>query len=471
MPRFTRQSIIDAPPYEVYDWHARPGAFERLTPPWQNLRTVHHQGGIKEGATRTMKLGLGPVALTWKAIHGPHIEGRQFVDEQIKGPFRRWVHTHRFEDVDHDRTRLIDDIEYELPLAPVSSWLAGATTEETLQKIFAFRHRRTMEDLRRHQDSSKTLIIAVTGSTGLIGQALCAFLSTGGHRVIRLVRQADEVGDDAIFWSPSEGILDPRHLQGLDVVIHLAGESVAARWTARKKQSIEKSRVRGTAVLAEAIAAAPQGPSLFLSASGVGYYGDRGDQLLSEGDSPGDTFLAGVCQRWEEATEVARHAGVRTVQMRLGVVLSPKGGALPRLQMASRLGLAGRLGSGDQYVPWIDLDDVLGAIHFLIQQSSIGGPVNICAPRPLTNRQLMTTLGETCGRPAITPIPRHLPALRLGSKAAAETVLVSQRAIPSRLVEQGFDFFYPDLSTSLAVHLGKATSSPKSLSYEETPQR
>ena len=459
MPTFIHQSTIDATPEEVYRWHARDGAFDRLSPPWQQVRTVAYDGGLFDGSRRVMKMGPRPVAVTWEAIHRDHVEGRQFVDEQVKGPFKRWVHRHRFEPCAEGKTRLIDEVNYELPLSPVSSWMAGPSTRRMLERLFAFRHRRTAEDLRRHRRQQAALTVAITGASGMIGAALCAFLETGGPRVIRLVRRRDQVGPDAIYWSPASGELDPADLEGVDAVIHLAGEPVVGRWTSTKRCAIEESRVQGTRLLADAIAEADGGPRVFLSASAVGYYGDSGDRVLSEDSDSGQGFLAHVCRRWEEATEQARRAGVRTVQMRLGVVLSPRGGALVPMQRASALSFASRLGDGRQYVPWIDLDDVLGAMAFLLNHPTMEGPVNLCAPQPLRNETVMKTIAEVIDRPAVIPVPEAALALAMGQQAADETVLVSQQVVPRRLLHSGFQFFYPDLFTSVAVHLGQVSLS------------
>lgn len=454
MPTFEKTQPLPVDASTLYEWHARPGAFERLTPPWSDIEQVHHSGGIADGARRVMKLGAGPVSMTWEALHRDHIAGEQFVDEQVRGPFRRWVHTHRFEERRPGHSWLVDHVDYQLPLGALGAMVGGARARAMLERIFAFRHRRTAEDLRRHAGASGRLTVAITGASGLIGRALSAFLSTGGHRVLRLVRDPAQAGEDAVWWSPADGRIDAARLEGIDAVVHLAGESVDGRWTQSKRRAIEASRVDGTDLLARALAGLDEPPRVLISASAVGWYGDTGDRVVDEDSPAGDDFLAGVCQRWEAAASPARAAGIRTVNLRLGVVLDPAGGALPKMISAVRYGLASRLGSGQQWTSWVDLDDVLGAIHFALTHDGVDGPINVCSPQPVTNAELMGTIGAVLGRPTLVGVPAAAIELAVGAQAARQTALASQRVQPTRLQEAGFQYFYPDVCTSLQTKLG-----------------
>ena len=460
MARFRQQTRMPVSADALYRWHARPGAFERLAPPWETMETVEATGGIEDGARRVFDIQQGPLSVRWVAEHRDHVEGRQFVDEQVRGPFARWVHTHRFEERGDGQSLLIDDVEYALPGGPLGSLVGGAKTETMLQRMFAFRHRRTADDLRRHavSDVDGALRVAITGSSGSIGRALAAFLETGGHQVLRLVRDRHRCGDGAIYWSPADGDIDGDALEGIDAVVHLAGEPVQGRWTDDKRRAIEDSRVDGTELLARTLAGLDEPPEVFVSASAIGYYGDTGDAMVDENGALGDGFLSEVCRGWEAAAEPARRAGIRTVWPRFGVVLDPGHGALPEMLHAVKFGMASRLGSGDQYVSWIDIDDAIAAIFMLIRRSDLAGPFNITAPSPVTNRALLSTIGDVVNRPNVVPVPASALQIALGERAAREMVLVSQRAMPTRLEEAGFEFFYGDLEASLQMKLGRLAS-------------
>lgn len=296
------------------------------------------------------------------------------------------------------------------------------------------------------------LRVAVTGSSGLIGTALVEALAREGHEVRRVVRRMPGSGSRDVFWKPSEGRIDAGGLEGLDAVVHLAGDNVGERWTPEKKRRIRDSRVLGTRLLAETLASLQRPPRVLVSAAAVGYYGDRGDERLDEQSPPGDDFLARVGVEWEEAAEPAQRAGIRVVRLRLGVVLSRNGGALARLLLPFRLGLGGRIGSGGQWMSWISLADAVDAIRFAITTTGVEGPVNAVAPEPVTNEEFTRALGEVLGRPTVIPVPA--PALRLvfGEMADA-TLLASQRAIPDRLLAAGFVFRHPRVEDALRAAL------------------
>ncbi|MDX1531670.1 MAG: TIGR01777 family oxidoreductase, partial [Rhodothermales bacterium] len=370
MQTFTRRTEMPVPSEQLFDWHDRRGAFERLTPPWQPVELARFEG-IRDGQRAVIKLGPAPFQLTWIAEHQDYEAGRQFRDVQVKGPFAAWTHTHRMLPADTPgRSVLEDHVEYQLPLAPASEWLGGWKARREFERLFAYRHRVTRTDLAYHAAAGfRSRRIAITGSTGLLGSALAAFLTTGGHAVVRLVRSREAARrlnrseqERASYWDPDGGAIDPAALEGVDAVVHLAGEPVyALRWSAEKKRRILQSRARGTRLLAEALARLERPPSVLLSASASGFYGSRGDSVLTEASQPGDGFLADVCRAWEDATGPAEAAGIRVCHLRIGVVLSPAGGFLKLALPAFRLGLGGTLGSGRQWVPWIALDDVLYA--------------------------------------------------------------------------------------------------------------
>jgi len=292
------------------------------------------------------------------------------------------------------------------------------------------------------------MIIVVSGATGLIGSALTPRLRALGHDVVPLVRRRPAPGEQAIRWDPERATIDRAALEGADVLVHLAGENVFGRWTPAKKQRIRDSRVLGTRLVSDAVAGLNRRPRLLLAASAIGYYGDRGDEQLSEQSGPGEDFLAVVARAWEAATAGATRAGIRVVNLRFGVVLTPQTGALAKMLPAFKLGLGGPVGSGNQYLSWITLDDALNAILHVLDTPTFSGPVNITAPSPVTNREFAKTLGKTLGRPAVVPVPAFALRVAFGAEGAA-MLQSGQRVLPARLVECGFRFRYGTLEPAL----------------------
>jgi uncharacterized protein len=293
--------------------------------------------------------------------------------------------------------------------------------------------------------------VLVSGSSGLIGAALCPFLAASGYQVTRLVRGASS--GEAISWDPAKP-LAPELVSGFDAVVHLAGESIMGRWTTAKKAAIRNSRVAGTKNLAKALAEAPQRPQVFISASAIGYYGNRGEEILREDSPRGRGFLADVCREWEFATKAAAEAGIRTAQTRFGVVLSTAGGALARMLPPFRLGLGGDIGIGRQWWSWVDLHDAIGAIVHIVKTGSLRGAVNVVSPNPVTNAEFTKTLAAVLSRPAIFPMPGFVARLALG-QMADELLLASQRVEPGKLAASGYVFQQPKLRNSLQAILKK----------------
>ncbi len=294
--------------------------------------------------------------------------------------------------------------------------------------------------------------IAISGTSGLLGRALSARLRAAGHTVRPLVRSETAGSPEAIPWDPEREVLDPAVLGQMDAVIHLAAEPIAHRWTPERKRRIRESRVRGTETIARAIAAARRPGLLLLSASAVGIYGDRGDEVLNEGSGTGKDFLAGVALEWERATDPARDAGARVVQLRTGVVLAQEGGALARMLPAFLLGMGGTLGTGRQWMSWIAREDFVRVVTFLLSAPEVSGPVNVVAPHPVRNAEFAQVLGRVLRRPALVPVPAAALALLYGEMARG-TILASQRVLPRRLGELGFQFRFPLLADALAFEL------------------
>jgi len=299
--------------------------------------------------------------------------------------------------------------------------------------------------------------VAITGAGGLIGSALARSLRADGHVVRPLVRPASSAAPtaDAIRWNPAAGAIESDALEGIDAVVHLAGAGIGdRRWSTARKREIRDTRVRGTDLLARTLAGLFRPPTVFISGSAVGFYGDRGDEVLTERSTPGTDFLAGVVQAWEGAAQPAVDAGIRTVFLRNGVVLAADGGMLPRLVTLFRLFVGGRLGSGRQWLSWVSIDDEVGVIRFLLDRADTSGPVNVTGPAPATNAEFTKALGAALHRPTVVPVPAFGPRLVLGREMADELLFVSQRVEPAALTAAGYRFTHPDVATALRALVG-----------------
>lgn len=450
--RFVASTRIEVPAEELFAWHERPGAFERLVPPFNPVEVVERSQGIDVGARTVIRMKVGPVPQTLVAEHTAYEKGRMFRDEQRSGPFASWVHTHRFIPEGTGASTLRDEIEYALPLGALGEAFGGGKAERELSSMFAYRHRVTKTDLERHAQFKGALRIAITGASGLIGQSLSAYLTTAGHTVLPVVRRSARHGE--IAWNPAQGEIEREKLEGLDAVIHLAGANVAeGRWTDARKAEILNSREMGTRTLATALGSLSKKPRVFISSSAIGYYGLRGDEVLDESATAGDDFLAGVCKVWEAQTVPAEDAGIRTVRLRTGVVLSPAGGALQKMLTPFKLGAGGRIGSGKQWMSWISIEDLLGLMELALHSDALAGAVNAVAPNPVTNAEFAKVLGRVLHRPSIAPVPAFAIKAAFGEMGET-TVLASQRVLPKRAEAAGFRFLYPELEPALRMLLG-----------------
>ncbi|MFT4084367.1 MAG: TIGR01777 family oxidoreductase [Nocardioides sp.] len=435
-----RSTHVEVPFAEVAEWHRRPGALSRLLPPWQPVRVLAETADLRGGRA---VLGL-PGGVRWLADHDPaaYAESSQmltFVDRATTWPrWVHWVHRHALT-ATPDGTRVLDTVETNLP---------GRLVRPTLR----YRATELADDLAAHARpyADRRLTVALTGSSGLVGSALTPFLTGGGHRVIRLVRRSPR-GADERYWDPAEPAADL--FDGVDVVVHLAGVSIAGRFTAAHKEAIRDSRIGPTAALARL--AATSGLTGFVSASAVGIYGaDRGDEELTEKSERGQGLLADVVADWEAATEPATRAGLRTVQVRTGIVLSPRGGVLRLQRPLFALGVGGPLGSG--WLPWIGIDDLVDVYHRAILDQTLTGPVNAVAPYPVRGTEYARALGRSMHRPAVLAVPSIGPRLLLGEEGARELALSSQRVRPTALEAAGHPFRSPDLDQTFGHLLGTA---------------
>ena len=444
----TYTSVVDAPIDEVFDWHGRPGALTRLAPPWLPVRVGQESGSLRDGRA----VLLLPGGVRWVAAHQPggYDPPRQFVD-QLSSPglssVLSWRHTHRFRAEGDHATRVTDEVDTTVPA-------------RMLRQMLAYRHRQLAGDLAAQQWArgyrETPMTVAVTGAGGLIGTALTALLSTGGHRVIRLVRRPPR-GSGERQWDPAQP--DAALLAGVDAVVHLAGASIAGRFTAAHRRAVRDSRVEPTRRLAGAAARAPGGPHTFISASAIGYYGpDRGDEILGEDSPKGQGFLAGLVAEWEAATAPAAEAGLRVVQIRTGIVQSPRGGTLRLFYPLFEAGLGGRIGSGRQWHSWIGIDDLADIYLRALVDADLSGPVNAVAPAPVRNIDYTRTLATVLRRPAVVPVPGLALRLVIGEEGDRELAEASQRVRPDRLLAAGHTFRFSRLEPALRHVLGHANA-------------
>lgn len=451
---FTWKSTIPLPVEEVFNWHTRPGAFDRLNAPWRPVRVIKAPSSLMPGEAALIRLPVaGPISIPWHIKHSHFVPNSEFNDEQIAGPLLSWHHRHRFlPGPTEASTTMLDEITYELPVyaRPFSAFF-----ERELSRLFAFRHARLAADLSLHQrwaDKPRKRIL-IAGASGFIGSALSSFLSTGGHSVFKLVRRKPTNPHER-FWDPREGILDPNVFADIDVVINLAGEPLLGRWTEEKKRNIKESRVVSAELLSRAIAQLSSPPAVAIMASAVGIYGNTRDHLVNESTRAGHDFLADVCKAWETASHPIAESSCRLVHLRIGTVLNAAGGALQKMLPAFSLGLGGPVGSGNQYMSWIALEDLVGVIEHSIYSSTLSGAVNAVTPNPCTNREFTKALGRVLRRPTLIPMPKIVLQSALGEVADA-LLLSSTRVEPRSLIQDGYSFLFPHLEAALRFECGK----------------
>jgi uncharacterized protein len=444
---FERRTLMPVSAEELFAWHERPGAFERLNPPYDPATIEERTGGLEVGARTVIR--VGPIGSRWVAEHTGYEPGRMFRDEQKSGPFKKWVHTHTFEPKGESASELVDQIDYELPLGGLGSFFGGGFASNTLERMFAYRHALTRNDLARHGQYAKKerLTVAVTGASGLVGSALIPFLTTGGHTVRAVKRKGTE--------------FDAKALEGADVVVNLAGAGVAdERWTDERKRLLVDSRIDYTRRLQAALEKSGTRPRVWIQSSAIGIYGDRGDEQLTEESKLGEPnergagFLAKLCQDWEAAGQEATRLGSRVVCLRIGIVQSANGGALSKFLPAFKAGVGGPLAGGRGWQSWISLEDLLGIILFAAYEDSVSGPVNCVGPHAVTNAEYAKVLGRVLSRPSFAPLPAFALRAMFGELADG-ALLTSQRVAPKRLSELGFRFLHPMLEDALRFTLGR----------------
>ena len=482
MGTFEYQTELPHTPRDAFAWFTRAGALVRLWPPFAGSVEQEPSDGLRPGSESLVRVGapgwpglagasIGSMLpnrlrpeLPWRARHTQLDPGRSFTDVMVSGPMAAWSHRHVFS-VGPLGTSMLDTVEYTLPPILNNPLLRSSVLSE-LTRIFGYRADQLRADLDFHQAWARApLTIAVTGASGLIGRQVCALLEGGGHRVLRFVRRPARDRDE-ISWDPDRGALAPEALAQCDAVVHLAGHPIGGRFTTDNKRKILESRRSGTALLADTLATvASDGRARSLvSASAIGYYGAQPHEpapghkitALREDSPAGTDFLAEVTRVWEAQCEPAAEAGVRVVNVRTGLVLSPAGGLLTRFLPLYLAGVGGPLGSS-QWQSWIGIDDIASIYAFAIFNEEVAGPINAVAPNPVTARQFATTLGKVLHRPSLVPVPALGPRLLLGAEGARELAQADMRISSARLESLGYRFRHRNLEAQLRHVLGYAS--------------
>ncbi len=460
VPIFSHKASFDASVEEIWNWYNSPGAFRRIMPEWEGIDPIQ-AGKLVDGEETIFKVSLGPIKRTWLARHHSVEEGVGFSDRMIKGPFGAWNHQHTFEE-NGQSTIVNDNVEYKLPLHFLTGWTAPFTVKPRMNQMFRYRTDIVVNDIKQIKKTSHLprQRVLVSGSTGMIGLQLCAFLEAAGHEVHRLVRPStklpkDVSSENVVVWNDLSGEVLQGDFENFDSIIHLAGAGIGdKRWSAKRKKLIRDSRVIPTTNLSKIIANLENPPKAFLCGSAVGYYGNRGTEVLDEKSESGNDILASICREWEESTAVAKDAGIRVSLLRTGIVISPLGGALAKLLLPAKMGAGGPVGGGKQMQSWISLDDEIYAIHHLMMDESSEGPYNLSAPSPVNQKTFAKTLGKVLRRPAFAPLPGFMIKIMFG-EMGQKLVLEGQDVRPNRLLESGFEFTFDDLESCLRNCLGK----------------
>lgn len=461
MPTFAHTAKFSADKQQLWAWYNSDGAFRRIMPEWEGIKPIN-AGRLVDGEETIFKVKLGPFRQKWIARHHSVVSGESFADRMIKGPFGAWNHHHKFESASKGTTSVIDNVEYKLPLHFFTGWSAGFTVLPRMKQMFEFRSVRVANDLKQIQLTSELprQKILVSGSTGMIGLQLCAFLEAAGHDVHRLLRPSTKLPTDVdsskvVVWNDLTGEIIDGDMNGFDTIIHMAGAGIGdKRWSKKRLKLIRDSRIIPTKNLSKIVAGLDNPPRKIICSSAIGYYGNRGTEVLDESSSTGNDILAELCRDWENASNAAKESGINVIHVRTGIVMSPLGGALAKLLLPAKMGAGGPVGGGKQMQSWISLDDEIYAIHHLMMQDSAEGVYNLTAPSPVSQKQFAKTLGRVLRRPSFAPLPGFVIKLLFG-QMGKKLVLEGQDVRPTRLIESGFEFTHPELESCLRSCLGK----------------
>jgi len=459
---FIKRVEIPFEVHDVFNYHARYRAIDRLIPPWSFLKIIKRNNGLENGATCILKLQYGPIKFKWIAKHFGYVQDQIFQDKMIKGPLKTWEHTHSFTPNELNGCIMEDKIQYSLPCGLNRLNILGNRLEKTLFQMFSYRHRILQNDLKLWDllKENKGKRILISGSTGLIGSALIPFLETAGEHIIsRLVRPTSNYydsgnGSNFRVWDPETGKVDPSDLEGFDTIIHLSGDSIGGRWSKIKKNRIRDSRVKTTELLCNAIKKLKKPPSTLICASAIGYYGSRGEEVVTEETSAGDGFLAKLCVDWEAEAKSVEAIGIRVVNARFGLILSPKGGILKLLTLASQLKVGIGFGKGSNVFNWVSIEDVIGSILYSIGNTTIRGPINVVSPNPVKASYFSEIISKMLGNQIFLRI--GYGSLKLAMGEFADTISDSNGVVkPQKLMASGYPFMNTSLEDAARLLLGR----------------
>ncbi|MCL6755778.1 MAG: TIGR01777 family oxidoreductase [Candidatus Rhabdochlamydia oedothoracis] len=435
------KSPVAVPCDFAFAWALRPGALKRLLPPWVKTDFLFDPPTPCNKTQVGLKVYVGPFFFKWILRHENFKLNQEFSDKQIKGPFKRYLHIHRFTPINSQSCILSDEIEFD------SIFLENLINKRFI-RLLKWRQKIMKEDLEFiYKYSSVPLKILVSGANGFIGSQLTHFLRLAGHDVMRLVRHKQEVSSDTVYWDPIEGQFSKQEFEGFDAVFHLAGAPIAHRWTKKYRNKLFNSRCRDTWLLSQVLSRLYSPPKTVISASAIGFYGDC-KESVTELSPTGGGFLSSLCQQWEMALETIEERGCRVVHARFGVVLGVKGGMLRQILPLYHLGLGGKIGSGNQYLSWIGIDDAMSALYHLLMTESLTKAVNLVAPNPVKQKEFSSILAAKLHRPRFFHLPSALISLVFGDMGK-EMLLASTRAYPQKLLESGYSFRYPHLQEAL----------------------
>ena len=463
MPKFIHESFFEHSLEDLWKWYDSEEAFTRLTPEWEQIKALQ-LGAIANGERTIFKLKMGPIPRKWIAEHYNVQERQTFDDIMVKGVFSKWDHKRTFS-ITKNGSMIRDQVEWKLPFHFLSKFTSPVTVMPRLKGMFRYRSDTVRSDLEKISLYSKNgkKRILISGSTGLIGTELCAFLSSAGHQVVRLLRKSSKLppyanNESVIRWDDQTGEITSGSFENFDVVIHLAGAGIGdKRWSKSRKILIEKSRTIPTKMLAEKLAQCENKPEVLISSSAIGWYGNRGNEVLTEKSIPKDGFLPKICSQWEYATKPAKDSGIRVVNMRTGIIVTAKGGMLQKLLLPAKFGAFGPVGGGKQMQSWISLNDMIYSIYHLINNKKCEGAFNITSPNPINQKGFAKVLGKVLKRPAFAPLPGFVIKLLFG-EMGKELILDGQHVVPEKLLESGYEFVYPDLESCFRHTLGKWNS-------------
>lgn len=450
--RFSYTSVFNFEAEKLFSYHEQEGVLNRLTPCWEKVYFLSRTGPISEDSKVFLKVGAGPFLMDYVARHTDYKKDEYFVDVQEKGPFKNYTHRHEFSSLNNGSV-LHDNISYKLYFSPVSDFLGGYFLNKKLEKMFRYRHKTTENDINFiSKYTFSPMRIGITGGRGDIGRMLVPFLKTHGHTVVRFVRDKDLADENNYYWEPDTGKFYGEN-PDFDAIIHLSGAPIGkGRWSKNTKTEIIKSRVDSTKKLAEFILTLKNPPKIFLSASAIGYYGERGDEILSEQDKNGNHFISYVCKEWEGATDILRDQ-MRVINLRMGIVMSYCGGALCRVLPYFRAGLGMIFGAGSNYMSFISMDDLLYGIAHILYTEGIDGAVNMVSPNPIMQLEYADILAEVLGRKRFIKVPAKVVELIFG-QMGQEVLLTGTRVIPEKLLKTGFEFCFPDIKSTLQHTIG-----------------